>query len=78
MRYSRRNCILVDGVLENDYEVTDEYVVETVASDANVEINIDDNDRSHRLGKPRESKENALTIIVEFVQCDVWHRAFVN
>ena len=78
MRYSRRDCILIDGILENDDEVTDEYVVETVPSDANVEINIDDNDRSHRLGKPRESKEKALPIIVEFARCDVWHRAFVN
>ena len=71
MRYSRRDCILIDGVLENGDEITDEYVVETVASDANVEVNIDDNDRSHRLGKPRESKKETFAIIAEFARCNV-------
>lgn len=56
-QYSRHNCILIHGIPENVYEVTDECVIKTIAEHRVVKISVEDINRSDRLGKPRKNKD---------------------
>ena len=51
-QYSRRNCLRIAGVPENATENTDTYVVKLERA-IEADVNIDDIERSHRVGKPR-------------------------
>ena len=48
-QYSRRNCLVLHGVNENNDENTNEIIVKTFSEKLGVEIKEDD----HRLGKPK-------------------------
>ena len=75
-QYSRRNCILIHGVKENQNEDTDEIVVNKLKSEMDLEISAGDIDRTHRIGAPSNSK-NRL-IIVKFVRYIDRRRVFTN
>ena len=63
-QYSRRNCLRIAGVPENQSENTDVYVIDlTRAIDA--EVTLGDIERSHRVGKRRDSGR-PRDIIVKF------------
>ena len=49
-QYSRRNCILIHSVKENQNEDTDEVVVNKLKSEMDLEISPGDIDRTHRIG----------------------------
>ena len=51
-QYSRRNCLRISGVPENNDEVTDNIVLD-LATAIDADIKLEDIDRSHRLGKPK-------------------------
>ena len=51
--YSRRNCLLVHGIVKTDDEVTDDLVIETISTKTYIEISPADLDRSHRIGKKK-------------------------
>ena len=69
-QYSRRNCLKISGVPENDAseESTDDLVIK-LARAIDVDLSLQDIDRSHRLGKS-ESGDNARPrpwdIVVKF------------
>lgn len=67
-QYSRRNCLRITGVAEADNESTDDFVI-NLARNIDVDLNPQDIDRSHRLGK-LNSNRNGTTkprdIIVKF------------
>ena len=68
-QYSRRNCLKISGVPENIDKSTDEYVCE-LARAIDVDIRVEDIDRSHRLGRPSSAAEQSgrpRDIIVKFV-----------
>ena len=68
-QYSRRNCLRVSGVKELTGESTDNIVLD-IAEAIDVNIDIRDIDRSHRLGKPGtvdEPRTKPRDIIVKFV-----------
>ena len=68
-QYSRRNCLRVSGVKELTGENTDNIVLD-IADAIDVNIDIRDIDRSHRLGKPGtvdEPRTKPRDIIVKFV-----------
>ena len=50
-QYSRRNCLLIDGVTENEKEDTDEVVIKIFEKEMQEKVSANDIDRSHRLGK---------------------------
>ena len=50
-QYSRRNCLLIHGVKENEKEDTDEVVIEFFEKEMEEKLSSNDIDRSHRLGK---------------------------
>ena len=63
-QYSRRNCLRVAGVKENNSENTDVYVID-MARAIGAEIGLDDIERSHRVGKVKAGTPR--DIIVKFV-----------
>ena len=52
-QYSRRNCLLVHGIVETDDEVTNDLVTETISTKMNIEISPANLDRTHRTGKKK-------------------------
>ena len=64
-QYSRRKCMLIHGLNENQNEDTDEVVVNKIKSEINLEISPGDIDRTLRIGVPSKGK-NRL-IIVKFI-----------
>ena len=65
-QYSRRNCILIHGAKENQYEDTDEVVINKIKSEIDLDISPGDIDRTHRIGVPSKGKNRP--IIVKFVR----------
>ena len=51
-QYSRRNCLRISDVPENNDEVTDNIVLD-LATAIDADIKLEDIDRRHRLGKPK-------------------------
>ena len=49
-QYSRRNCLLIHGIDEENQENTDEVVINVLKKEMDEEITHLDTDRSHRLG----------------------------
>ena len=49
-QYSRRNCLLFLGIEERDDEDTDALVLDVCNSELEVEVSLEDIERSHRLG----------------------------
>ena len=64
-QYSRRNCLLIHGIKEEKDENTDNVVIKFIQDDLQEEINIEDLDRMHRIGKTNNGKSRP--IIVKFV-----------
>ena len=50
-QYSRKNCLLIHGVKENEKDDTDEVVIEFFQKEMKEKLSVNDIDRSHRLGK---------------------------
>lgn len=68
-QYSRRNCLKISGVPETIDVSTDDYVC-NLARAIDVDLSINDIDRSHRLGKPAtedEPRTKPRDIVVKFV-----------
>ena len=57
-QYSRRSCLRIGGYKERDNENTDEIVLK-IAKGLKADVKIEDLDRSHRVGRPREPHHNS-------------------
>ena len=75
-QYSRRNCLLIHGIEENEGENVDDLVQQTIANQLMIDdISINDIDRTHRIGNKtsfrgrvtRNNKPKVRAIIVKFV-----------
>ena len=75
-QYSRRNCLLVHGMEENNNEDTDQEIINIVKNDLGEEITIHDIDRTHRLGKRKLDNNVPRPIIVKFTRYNVRNRIF--
>ena len=65
-QYSKRNCILIHGVKENQNEDTDEVVINKMKSEMDLDISPGDIDCTHRIGVPSKGKNRP--IIIKFVR----------
>ena len=81
-QYSRRNCLRISGIPELEGESTDDIMI-AIASECNTTLDMNEIDRSHRLGKPRshpsvpENKRNTpRDIIVKFTSYRSRSRVF--
>ena len=79
-QYSRRNCLLIHGINENKDEDTDDIVIKTLNSDLNLDLSINDLDRTHRIGKSRvvNATTKSRPIIVKFARYIVRRKVFSN
>ena len=76
--YSMRNCILVHGIVEETVEDTNEKII-TLQQSMDETLKPEDIDRSHRLGKPKSSKNaKPRPIIVKFVRYTSRNRIYRN
>ena len=67
-QYSRRNCFLIHGIVEETVQDTDEKIINTRQQSMGETIKSQGIDRSHRLGKPKSSKNaKSRPMIVKFV-----------
>lgn len=73
-QYSRRNCLRVAGVPEDQDENTDDYVMK-LTGDLGVDVALDDIERSHRVGRPRATGR-PRDIIVKFASYRVRRRVY--
>ena len=64
-QYSRRNCLRISGVKEETNESTDDIVMK-IASDIGSDIQLENIDRSHRIGNPNRRGDKPREIIVKF------------
>ena len=55
-QYSRRNCLLIHGIEERRQEVTDEVVIQTITLEMHIDPDVEDIDRTHRIGAISENK----------------------
>ena len=67
-QYSRRNCLLVHGMEENNNEDTDQEIINIVKNDLGEEIIIHVIDRTHRLGKRKLDNNAPRLIVVKFTR----------
>ena len=77
-QYSRRNCLVLNGVNESNNESTNEILIKTFSEELGVEIKEDDLDRSHRLGKPKRKDNKPRPTIVKFARYAVRGEIFTN
>ena len=61
-QYSRRNYLLIHGIEERRHEVTDEVVIRTIKSEMDIDIDVKDIDRTHRIGAKSENKRRPITV----------------
>ena len=76
-QYSRRNCLLVHGVEEQEQENTDNIVLNVIKEHLDIELSVKVFDRSHRIGKSN-SKSKRRPIIVKFISYNDRRTIFNN
>ena len=76
-QYSRRNCLLVHGVEEQEQENTGNIVLNVIKEHLDIELSVKDFDRSHRIGKSY-SKSKRRPIIVKFISYNDRRAIFNN
>ena len=62
-QYSRRNCILIHGLKEEKNESTNNRVLRLFREDMNEDVLLVDLDRTHRIGKKRDSSSNTRQLL---------------
>ena len=77
-QYSRRNCLLLHGVVETNAECTDDIIIKTCAEELGIDVKLEDLDRSHRLGKVKRNYNKPRPIIVKFARYAVRKKVFSN
>lgn len=75
-QYSRRNCLLLHGIDEDQDESTDVKVINIVKDKLEIEISASDIDRSHRIGKKSSGKKRP--IIIKFARYNCRRRVYHN
>ena len=75
-QYSRRNCILIHGLKEEQNESTNDRVLELFREELNENILLVDLDRTHRIGKKRHSNSKPHPVIVKFARYNIREKVF--
>ena len=75
-QYSRRNSVLVHGIVETDDKVTYDLVIEAISTKMNIEISPADLYRMHRIGKKMPGQNKPRPIIVKLSRYKVRKQVF--
>ena len=77
-QHSRRNCLLIHSIDEENQENTDEVVIIVLKQEMDEEITHLDIDRSHCLGNQKLEKSKLQPIIIKFSRYNVRAKTFKN
>lgn len=77
-QYSRRNCLLVHGVIESPKEDCTAVLMKLFKEKEITLLNPSEIDRTHRLGVPRGDAKNPRPIIIKFTSYGPRRRVFTN
>ena len=77
-QYSRRNCLVLHGVVETNAECTDDIIIKTSAEELGIDVTQEDLDRRHRLGRVKRNENKPRPIIVNFARYAVRNKVFSN
>ena len=75
-QYSRRNCIIIHGLKEEKNESTNDKVVKLFREELNEDVLLEDLDRTHRIGKKKDSSSKPHPIIVKFARYNIREKVF--
>ena len=75
-QYSRRNCLLLHGVEEEEVVDTDQKVIEVLAEEMDLQLVEEDLDRTHRIGQKSAGKSRP--IIIKLARYNVRHKIYTN
>ena len=70
-QYSRRNCLLIDGIKENRNEETDTLSISTINEHLGLDIQPSDIDRMHRIGDKNKARKTGRAIIIKFTMYNI-------
>ena len=74
-QYSRRNCILIHGLKEQN-ESTNDRVLELFREQLNEDTLLVDLDRTHRIWEKRHSNSKPHPVIAKFAQYNIREKVF--
>ena len=63
-QYSRRNCLLFTGIVENDDENTDLLILDKCRESMGIELSLQDIDRSHWIGMKTQREVGVVGAIL--------------
>ena len=66
-QYSRRNCLVIRRIPEEQGEGTDSIVLNAINEHLEEELTKDDTEGTHRVGKPKQNEKKPRPIIIKFV-----------
>ena len=61
-QYTRRNCMVVNGIAESEGENTDQKIKNVIKDKLDIELGESDIDRTHRIGKSFQGKPRAIVV----------------
>ena len=61
-QYTRRNCMVVNGITESEGESTDQKIKDMIKNKLDIELTESDIDRTHRIGKSFQGKPRAIVV----------------
>ena len=77
-QYSRRNCLLIHGVEENQNEDTDILSINIINEHLGLDIQPSDIDRTHRIGNKNITRKKGRAIIIKFIRYNTRKKVFMN
>ena len=77
-QYSRRNCLLIHGIEENQNEDTDILSINIINEHLGLDIQPSDIDRTHRIGNKNITRKKGRAIIIKFIRYNTRKKVFMN
>ena len=75
---SQQYCLLISGFKEGVNKDTDKIAIQLIQDDLEVDVDINDLDKIHRIGSSGNSNGKLTLIIVKFTRYNVRKKVFVN
>ena len=77
-QYSRRNCILINGLKEEKNKSTDNRVLKLFREELNEDILLVDLDRTHRIGKTETQTADHVQFLSNFAQYNICEKVRIS
>ena len=77
-QFSRHNCLLLQGITEDECKNTDELVLETLNEKMHINLTPSDLDRTHCIGQKKASSKKPGAAIIKFASYNTRKKIFLN